>query len=380
MKVKFIKLLSKSDLRKQCPLKWHDKIPENGISFGVADVDFEGPQGINQYIKSKLDDSFSFYQSQIGIEYAFNAIENYFLDKSIKVVKSNLQIIPGTMLGIYAAMKWASRRDGNVLCVGPIYEPIHRHATDNGNYIEWVNIDDNKLNIDSLNNAVNKNTKMIAICNPTNPIGYTYSKSDLKGIRDIIVDNNLVCFSDELYEPLMFSKSQTSVLSVDGLKERSICLYGFSKAYGLAGYRSGFIHAGDDLIEEIRGITNSILVSPSPLASIVCDFALSNESSKAWVAEFKELMKNNTRVASEYFTDAGFNCHTPDSCFFVFPNIGTDDTMFVPKLLENKGVQVVEGSHFGPSGSNHIRVNCATSQKRLIEGIDLILAELRKRN
>ncbi|OLS28915.1 MAG: Aspartate aminotransferase [Candidatus Heimdallarchaeota archaeon LC_2] len=381
LKVKIIKLLSKNDLRKQCPLKWHENIPpETGISLGVADVDFEGPEGINEYIKSRLDDSFSFYQGQKGMDYAFNSIENYFDSKSIKVDKNNLQVIPGTMLGIYAAMKWASRREGKVICVGPIYEPIHRHATDNGNPIDWVNLENNKFDIDTLNNSVDNQTKMIAICNPTNPIGYIYSSSDLKGLRDIIIDNNLVCFSDELYEPLVFNQPQTSVLSIEGLKERSICLYGFSKAYGLAGYRSGFIHAGDDLIEEIRGITNSILVSPSPLSSIVCDFALSNEFSKRWVGEFRELMKSNTEIASKYFREAGHDCQTPDSCFFVFPDIGVDDAVFVPKLLENKGIQVVEGSHFGPTGVNHIRVNCATSKERLIEGIDLIITELRKRN
>ncbi|MHA2031242.1 MAG: pyridoxal phosphate-dependent aminotransferase [Candidatus Kariarchaeaceae archaeon] len=372
-----IKLLSVNELKTQCPFKWHDNIPDNGISFGVADVDFEGPAGINEFLKSRLDGSFSFYQAQVGMDSAFDSIENYFETKQIQVDRANIQIIPGTMMGIYAAMKYASRREGKIVVLGPIYEPIHKHATDNNNPIEWINID-GKLDIDLLNENINSETKMIAICNPTNPIGYNFSKPEIKAIRDIVIDNDIVCFSDELYEPLVFNEPLTSVLAIEELRERSICLYGFSKAYGLAGYRSGFMYAGTELIDEIRGITNSLLISPNPIASLVCEYALSDERSRKWVRDFRDLMSSNTKLASRMFRDKGYECITPSSCFFVFPNLRVNDVEFVPRLLENQGVQVAEGQKFGSAGKGHVRINCGTSEERLVEGITRIFQELEK--
>lgn len=343
----------------------------------MADVDFEGPAGITDFIKSRIDESFSFYQSQIGEGDALTAIEEFLKTKQISTNRDYLQIIPGTMMGIYAAMKYISRQEGKIITLGPIYEPIHRHATDNNNPIEWINIF-GKVDIDELTESIDKTTKMIAICNPTNPIGYTHSKADIKAIRDLVVDNDIICFSDELYEPLVFSEPHTSVLEFPELKERSICLYGFSKAYGLAGYRSGFIHAGSNLIDDIRGICQSLLVSPSPIASLVCEYALTDSRSKEWVQSFRDQMKHNTSTAAGIFRENGYPCRKPTSCFFVYPDLKTDDVEFVPRLLNNQGVQIVEGSKFGPAGKNHVRINCGTSEERMTEGIERILVELKR--
>ena len=89
-------------------------------------------------------------------------------------------------------------------------------------------------------------------------------------------------------------------------------------------------------------------------------------------------MKHNTSIAANIFRKNGYPCRTPTSCFFVYPDLGTDDIEFVPRLLKNQGVQVVEGSHFGPAGRNHIRINCGTSEERLVEGINRILSELQR--
>ena len=114
------------ELRRICPVKWHKDVPANGISLGVADVDFQGPDGVIDFIKDNLDESFSFYQDQSGLDLAINSIVSYFDKRGKTTTQKNLQVIPGTILGIYAAMKYASRRDGDILCVGPIYEPIIR--------------------------------------------------------------------------------------------------------------------------------------------------------------------------------------------------------------------------------------------------------------
>jgi aspartate/methionine/tyrosine aminotransferase len=367
-----VEVLSDDELKVVAPVKWHEKIPPNGISLGIADVDFKGPEGIVQFLRDSLQGDFSFYQDQSGLDVAINAVQRFFNNRGVTAEKENIQIIPGTMLGIYAAMKWVSRRDGKVVCLGPIYEPIHRHATDVGNEIAWVPIADQKLDLDQLGKTIDDNTKMIALCNPTNPIGHVFSEIELKAIRDYVVDLDIACFSDELYEPLVFSKKHIPMQTLPGMEDRTISLYGFSKAYGLAGYRSGFMYFGSQVSEEVKGIINSQLVSPSPIASFVCQFALEDPQAQRWVNEFKNLMEHNTRIAARMFQDEGYSCDIPSGCFFIFPNIRVSDEPFVEHLLSSQGIQVVPGSHFGPTGENHIRINCGTSEVRLLEALQRI--------
>ena len=371
-----LKLLSQDELRRNCPFKWHKDIPENGISLGVADIDFTGPAGINEYIKSQLIDGYAFYQKQSGLDSAIDSVVDYLSQFNANISHNSIQITPGTMIGIYSAMKFISKKEGHILSVGPIYGPIHYHATDNGNELRWININHNGLDIDELTNSITRETKMISICNPLNPVGHVFTESEIKAISQICVDYNTICFSDELYAPLVFKGKHSSILQFDDLLDRSISLFGFSKAYGLAGYRSGFLHAGTAIIDGLKDIVNHQLVSPSPVASIVCKYALTSPEVKSWVGVFRKQIHSNTEVASKRFRESGFDCFTPEGGLFVFPNIGVDDIEFKEKCLRETGVQVIEGVEFGPMGKNHIRINCGTSQERLMEAIERIISIL----
>ncbi len=373
-----LELLSVKELIETCPVKWHENIPPHGISLGVADVDFKGPDGIIEYIRSNIHEGHNFYQHQGGQPDTIKILQDYFKVRGIEAKSNNLQIIPGTMLGIYAAMKWASRREGKIIMLGPLYEPIHRHATDNNNIIDWVDIHPDGLDIDMLREKVTSDTKMIAINNPCNPIGYIYKREELEIIRDLAIELDLVVFSDELYEPLVFyDKKHITTASIDGLAERTIALYGFSKAYGLAGFRSGFMYLGDKVSEEVKHIVESQLISPSPIASLVTNFALTSQTSKKWVDEFRDHCERVTKKAAQYLNDNNVECVIPNGCFFIYPNIGIDDVKFCEDLLKSEGVQIIPGSVFGPTGKNHLRINCATSEERLMSGLSKMLKELK---
>ena len=374
--MKNMKLLSVPELRERCPLKWGSNIPKNGISLGVADIDFEGPIGVIDYLKGNLKESFNFYQNQSGLKSAINTAEKYLNNKGINCNQENIQVIDGTMMGIYISMKWASRINGDILSLGPIYDPIWRHAEDNGNKIRWLGLKEDGIDEEKLLNIIEEQKiKMITICNPVNPTGYSFREEELKFLADVIYDNELFVFSDELYEPLCFGSEHISMGSFDKIRDRSILLYGFSKAYGLAGYRSGFMHIGPD-IENIKYISSQQMVSPSPISSLIINYALNEVDAKKWVTEFREHCKNITEFAFNYFNDSGFKLQKPDSNFFIFPNLKVDDIAFTEFLLKNYGVQVVPGSTFGPDGKNHIRINCGTSEKRLEDAFERIMKAL----
>lgn len=372
-----LEVLSAEELRKKCPVKWHAKVPKDGISLGVADTDFKSPEGVMEFIKSRLDESFGFYQQQSGLDGAIKAIRKFFVERGLRSEYLNIQVIPGTMLGIYAGMKYASRREGKIVMIGPLYEPIHRHGTDTGNELEWVPIEKDGVNLDILREKVNDETKMIAINNPSNPNGHVYTREELETIRDLVLKYDIVAFSDELYEPLTLNEKQHIPLaSIKGMEDRTIALYGFSKAYGLAGYRSGFMYLGDKVSEEVKHIVEAQLVSPSPLESIVAEYALSDERSIKWVKAHRDQVQENVIKASRMFRHRGFDCDVPNGCFFIYPNIGMDDVKFSEHLLEKRGIQVVPGSVFGPTGVNHLRINCSTSFDRLEQGLMIVFEEL----
>ncbi|MHA2502647.1 MAG: pyridoxal phosphate-dependent aminotransferase [Candidatus Kariarchaeaceae archaeon] len=368
--------LSVSELRKVCPVKWHELIPDNGISLGVADVDFHGPPGVLEFLREGLREEFSFYQAQQGLRPTLDAIMQYFSGFEYKPELDQIQVIEGTMMGISIAMQWISQKEGKILVLGPLYDPIHRHATLNRNELVWSNIDSDGINEDHIQKTLAEGEfKMIAICNPTNPIGHVYTRKELEFLRDMIVKYDLILFSDELYAPLIFNGKFIPAPSIPGLEKRTISLYGFSKAYGLAGYRSGFMHLGPNS-DELRYLASQYMVSPSPIASLVCEYALNHPNSQSWVIALREQCRKTTEFAAEFLNSKGISTGFPSGCFFVFPNIEVDDVDFSAFFLENYGVQTISGSVFGPSGRNHLRINCATSIERLREGLNRLLVAL----
>ncbi len=368
-----MKVLSIEKLREFCPLKWHEKIPADGIGLGIADIDFEGPLGIADFIRAKLKDEFAYYQPREGMRHTLGIVKEFIDKKGLH--DAIVQIIPGTMIGIYAVMKYASQLSGKVAIINPIYPPIHFHASSENNEIQWIPLDDSyQWDHERIMEAIDKDTKMIAFANPNNPTGTVPSMSDLKLVRDLCIDYNIICFSDELYEPLAFRKEHVSIGSLEGMHDRTVSLYGFSKAYGLAGYRSGFMSIQLTNPKPMQEIVEHLLVSPSPVTSFVAEFALTNPLVQEWVASFKQVINQTTVLASKVFEDAGYSCPLPDGSFFVFPDLELkNDLKCCEDLLVSKGVEVVHGSRFGPDGAGKIRVNCATSTERLSEGIDRII-------
>ncbi|MHA2362937.1 MAG: pyridoxal phosphate-dependent aminotransferase [Candidatus Hodarchaeales archaeon] len=377
-----LEILSTDELRKVCPLKWHNNIPKDGIALGIADIDFKGPKGLNQFLKKNLSENFSFYGPYEGLPSAIDTAEAFLKQIGFTEIQSkSIQVLPGTMIGIYTIMEWAYRKakTGNLVMINPTYPPIHRHASQTGNKINWVDLDGEwRLDKNALMENINSTTKLLVLNNPDNPVGTVFNKEELKLIRDLSVDYDFTCFVDELYEPLVFNHSHIPLATLEGMKNRCITLYGFSKAYGLSGYRSGFIQIGSPDLKDIKYIIEQLLVSPSPFASLVMKYALTHPESIKWKLAFRDQMAVNTKLAAKKFQENNIDCKEPEGCFFVFPNIDVeDDVDFSNTLLSKYGVQVVPGSEFGPRGKGHIRINCATSPEWMLEGINRIIKALK---
>ncbi len=374
-----MEVLSESRLREINPLKWHSRIPEGGFAFGIADIDFQGPKGLADFLRSNLTDDFTYYQPKQGSPKARELVKQFMEDLGHSNVNlTDIQILPGTMLGIYSVMEWASRREGEVLILDPIYPPYHYHATFRGNKIYWSPFKENgSIDEEQLKNNCNKNTKLFAINNPNNPTGHILTESEIRLIRDLATEFDFYIVVDELYQQLVVSQGFQSLGSVDGLEDKVFTINGFSKANGLAGFRSGFIVTPSKESVEIQEIVSQTIVTPSPTSSLVAEFALTDQHLKAWTKDFANTTLKTSRFVAEKFNKEGYNCPNPSVGFFAFPDLGIlEDEMFAGKLLETKGVEVVPGSQFGMHGSGKIRINCATSIQRLDDGTNRIFEML----
>jgi aspartate/methionine/tyrosine aminotransferase len=360
-------------------LKWHKDIPDNGVGMGIADIDFKGPNGLVSFLLKNLKDDYSSYGPFEGMKSVIE-IGKHFLESNsvLNVHPEQIQIIPGTMIGIYAIMEWISRKPGKVTIINPIYPPIYRHASQTGNKIDWVdlNINNNwRLDHESLKGKVGRHTKLIVFNNPNNPTGTVYKKDDLQLIADLAQEFKIPCFVDELYYPLIFNENFIHFGSL-GLEEGFISLHGFSKSYGFAGWRSGFMHISHPEFKEIKYIIEQLIVSPSPVTSLTMAYALTSSIVKSWQKSFQARIFENVKRAVDLFTQGGIECVVPEGGFFVFPKINVDDGKFKEYLLKKFGIEVVAGSEFGPAGKRFIRVNCATSQERVELGINKIIEAL----
>lgn len=374
----FVKLevLSIEDLRIFCPLKWHERVPDDGVGMAIADIDFKGPQGLVTFLKTRLQDDFSYYGQFEGMKSVVAVGKLFLKSKNIANVRDEyIQIIPGTMMGIFATMEWISRKPGNITIINPIYPPIHTHAKNCGNNINWVDLKaENNWQLDHevLKEKIDVETKLLVFNNPNNPTGTVFKPSDLRLIADLSNDYGFPCFVDELYDPLVFTNDYTSFASLE-TKNGSITLRGFSKSYGLAGWRSGFMYITHPDFEEIKYIIEQLIVSPSPVTSLTMEYALTSPVVKAWQDKFKEQIMINVKRAVALFNQEDIECVLPQGCFFVFPKLGVNDEDFSEFLLK-RGVEVVPGSKFGPAGKGYVRVNCATSLERIEKGIEKIIS------
>ncbi|OLS24937.1 MAG: putative N-acetyl-LL-diaminopimelate aminotransferase [Candidatus Heimdallarchaeota archaeon LC_3] len=363
-------VLSIENLRKFCHLKWHDDIPDDGIAMGIADIDFKGPDGLVDFITTHLHEDMSFYGPYEGIPSAIEAGNQFLLSKGIPLSESkNLQIIPGTMMGIYLVLEWISRKLGEILMINPIYPPFINHAKQTCNTIKWLDLqiaDEWHLNEEKLKENVNENIKLLVFNNPDNEVGIVFKEDEIRLISDLSEDYAFPCFVDELYEPLTFKKSNhISLASLENMQNRCFTLFGFPKAYGFAGWRSGFMHLAHPEFEAIKYIVEQILVAPSPVTSLVMEFALTSPKVFKWKIAFRDQMEHNTELVTRLLTENNIECVRPEGGFFVFPKIELEDYKFKKDLLINQGVEVVTGSEFGPAGKGFIRINCATSEERM---------------
>ncbi|MBE6881902.1 MAG: aminotransferase class I/II-fold pyridoxal phosphate-dependent enzyme [Ruminococcaceae bacterium] len=254
------------------------------------------------------------------------------------------------------------------------YDPICRLAGGSVVTIETKRENDFRLTADELRAAITPKTKLLVLPFPNNPTGAVMRREHLEEIAEVLRGTDIMVLSDEIYAELTYGgKRHVSIAEIEGMKERTIIVNGFSKAYAMTGWRLGYVAGPSPIIQQMLKIHQyAIMSSPttSQYAAVVAMRDCDNE-----VEDMKRQYDMRRRYLVKAFNDMGLDCFTPEGAFYVFPCIkstGLSSEEFCEKLLHSKKVAVVPGGAFGASGEGFVRVSYSYSLDHLMEAVKRI--------
>lgn len=249
--------------------------------------------------------------------------------------------------------------------------------------IETKQEDDFRLTAEELKKAITPKTKLLVLPYPNNPTGGVMRKKHLEEIAEVLRGTNIIVLSDEIYSELTYGgERHVSITEIDGMKERTILINGFSKAYAMTGWRLGYAAGPAPIIRQMLKIHQyAIMSSPttSQYAAVVAMRDCDDE-----IASMVQQYDMRRKLLVDSFNKMGLDCFTPEGAFYVFPCIrstGLSSEEFCERLLRSKKVAVVPGNAFGESGEGYVRVSYSYSVDHLIEALKRIeefLAELKE--
>ena len=230
--------------------------------------------------------------------------------------------------------------------------------------------DDFVLTRDALESAGAADADLLVCCYPNNPTGATMTDEELAEVAAFCRDNDLRVVADEIYAALTYETDHTSIATQPGMRERTVVINGFSKAYAMTGLRLGYALGPTDAIDAMNRVHQYTMLSAPTTAQYAALEALERCGDE--VSEMVAEYNRRRRLVVSRFNEMGLDTFEPGGAFYAFPDCGGDDEAFAEELLEAQGVAVVPGSVFGAGGAGHLRVSYATSMRELKEATDRI--------
>lgn len=230
-----------------------------------------------------------------------------------------------------------------------------------------------KLTAEALKAAITPKTKALLLSYPNNPTGAVMTHDELVEIAKVLEGTNIVVFSDEIYAELSYGLKHTSFASLPGMRERTIVVSGFSKAFAMTGWRLGYCCGPRELMQYVLRLHQYALMCASTPAQYAAIEALRNGMGD--IQYMAEKYDERRKFLYKSLLDLGFDCFEPQGAFYIFPDVSMfakDGTDFVERLIEEQHVAVVPGEAFGDSGKNHVRISYAYSLENLKKALDRI--------
>lgn len=348
------------------------------ISLGVGEPDFITPWHIRESAIYSIENGATHYTSNWGMTELRQMIIKYLKTRyDIEYDYEQVLVTVGASEALDLAFRAVINPGDEVLIPAPSYVSYFPGVSFCGGKpvcIQTLEEDQFKINPDELKKVITKNTKAIVLPYPNNPTGAIMTKQDYEQIADIIIENDLLVISDEIYSELTYAGGHTSIVNIAGMKDRTLLINGFSKAFAMTGWRLGYVCGPQEILDAMCKIHQySMLCAPtsSQMAGLA---ALSGEMENGFtnVNDMKREYNRRRTLAYTSFNRMGLNCFEPLGAFYVFPNItstGLSSEEFCERLIRSQRVACVPGNAFGQAGEGYIRCSYASSIENIKEAI-----------
>ncbi len=353
---------------------------EDVISLGVGEPDFEVPWHIREACIDSIERGMTSYTSNYGlIELREEISKKYIKEYGIYYnPESEILVTTGVSEAVDIAIRALVMPGDEVLVVQPAYVsyiPLIVLAGGIPVSVETSVENDFRVTAEEIKEKITDKTKMLIFNYPNNPTGAIMTRKDFEEIADVVIENDLIVISDEVYEEMTYEGTHVPFTALDGMKERTILVNGFSKAYAMTGLRLGFAVAPKEIITSLMLIHQYSMLCAPITAQIGAIEALRNgeDEMKYMVREFNRRRK----LIVDGFNNMGLECFEPKGAFYTFPSIESTrltSEEFADKFFADQHVITIPGDIFGKTGAGHIRCAYASS----IEDIREALARFEK--
>ena len=348
---------------------------EDVISLGVGEPDFITPWHIRPEAVKSLEKGRTYYTANAGLMELRTEIARY-MKETIHVSynpKNEIVVTVGASEALDAALRALIEPGDEVLIPEPsfvCYKPCTILAGGIPVPIETTAENGFKLTPELLRAAITEKTKLLVLPYPNNPTGGIMTEEDLSQIVPIIKEANIMVISDEIYSELTYTGKHVSIATFKDMKDRTVVINGFSKAFAMTGWRLGFACAHPDVLAAMLKIHQYGIMSAPTFSQYAAIEALKN--GRADIERMKEEYNIRRKFLVDALNEMGMTCFNPYGAFYVFPSIkqfGMTSEEFCQKLLEEQRLAVVPGTAFGDSGEGYVRISYAYSKESIAKAL-----------
>lgn len=346
------------------------------ISLGVGEPDFDTPWHIRDEGIYSLEKGRTAYTSNAGLKELKMEIAKY-LERRFHVsydYDTEMMVTVGGSEAIDMALRAMIDPGDEVLIPQPSYvsyEPCTVLANGTPVIINLKEENDFRLTAQELEEAITPRTKILALPFPNNPTGAIMERKDLEAVAKVVIEHDLFVISDEIYAELTYLDDHVTIASLPGMRERTVLINGFSKAYSMTGWRLGYACAPKEILEQMLKIHQYAIMCAPTTSQYAAVEAVRNGD--ADVAKMREEYNGRRRYLVKRLREMGMPCFEPYGAFYAFPCIqqfGMSSDEFATRMLREEKVVVVPGTAFGACGEGFLRISYAYSLSKLREALD----------
>ena len=378
------KLLQPSGIRKFFDIV---RETEGAISLGVGEPDFVTPWKVRSAAITSLQRGYTQYTGNRGLPALLELVSKYLEERfALQYDPKHILITVGGSEAIDLALRACVEQGDEILIPDPAYvsySPLVAMSDGTPVHVECREEDNFVLKPKYLEKAITGRTKAIILTYPNNPTGAIMTESELQAIAEVIIRHDLLVITDEIYAELTYGRKHATIASLPGMKERTVYIGGFSKAFAMTGWRLGFACAPAEVDDAMFKIHQYGMLCAPITSQYAAIEALKDGLSDGFstVEEMRDSYDKRRKFVLHSLQEIGLHCFEPQGAFYAFPSVkgtGLTGEGFANGLLQEEKVAVVPGNAFGKFGENNVRISYATSMNALSEAFDRMAAYLSK--